>query len=111
MEIALVNQREDHAKPIFKDITLTKRNMYAKSFAMGDVKEMETTIKQSKSVLIPVGIAAVSQIQDPAEQVHQDFTLTKIIKLAKNLLMEAAMETTTTSTLRSSVLKPAKKNQ
>ena len=85
--------------------------MSAKSLPMGDVEEMETIIKQSKSVLIPVVIAAVSQIQDPAEQVAQDFTLTKIIKLAKNLLMEAAMETTTTSTLRSSVLKPAKLNQ
>ena len=111
MVIAQVRQNQDHAKPIFQGITLTKRNMFAKSLSMGDVKEMETTIKQSKSVLIPVGIAAVSQIQDPAEQVAQDFTLTKIIKLAKNLLMEAAMETTTTSTLRSSVLKPAKKNQ
>ena len=85
--------------------------MSAKSLPMGDVKEMETTTKQSKSVLIPVGIAAVSQIQDPAEQVYQDFTLTKIMKLAKNLLMEAAMETTTTSTLRRAVLKPAKLNQ
>ena len=85
--------------------------MFAKSLSMGDVKEMETTTKQSKSVLIPVGIAAVSQIQDPAEQVHQDFTLTKIVKIAKNLLMEAAMETTTTSTPRRLVLKSAKLTQ
>ena len=111
MVIALVNQKKDPAKPIFKDITLTKRNMFAKSLSMGDVEEMETTIKQSKSVLIPVGIAAVSQIQDPAEQVAQDFTLTKIIKLAKGLSMEDVVETTITSTLRRLVLKPAKLNQ
>ena len=103
----LVNQKKDPAKPIFKDITLTKRNMFAKSLSMGDVEEMETTIKQRKSVLIHVGIATVSQIEDPAEQEQQDFTLTKIIKLAKGFIMEAALETTTTSTPRKPVLKPA----
>ena len=87
--------------------------MFAKSLSMGDVKEMETTTKQNKSVLIPVVIATVIQKRDPpaSSQHLKDITLTKIIKLAKGLLMEDVVETSTTSTPRRLVLKPARLNQ
>ena len=78
---------------------------------MEDVYKIETTIKLKKGVLKPVVIALVSQKKDPAEQEYRDITMTKTIKHAKGLFMEAAVETTTTTPLRRTVLLTAKINQ
>ena len=78
---------------------------------MEDVQETKTTMKLKKRVLKPVVTALVSQKKDPAEQEYRDITMTKIIKLAKGLFMEAVVETTTTTPLRRTVLKPVKLNQ
>ena len=78
---------------------------------MEDAKETKTTMKLKKRVLKPVVTALVSQKKDPAEQEYRDITMTKIIKLAKGLFMEAVVETTTTTPLRRTVLKPVKLKQ
>ena len=95
----------------YQDITIIKMKKIAKNSLTEDVMETKTTITLKKNVLKHVVIALVSQNQEIAIQRKIDITLTKIIKLAKVFLMEAAVETTTTTPRRSTVLLPAKINQ
>ena len=76
---------------------------------MGDVEETKTTIKLKKGALKHVVNALVVHNLNRAKKL--DIFLTKIVKLAKVFVILASVETTTTTPLRNTVLKPAKINQ